>query len=333
MPQTSPAEIKVSSLHQMGIVVKNVEKVAQNYWNILGIGPWTILIMRPPHSYGRTYHEKPAYFEWKVGLCQVGSLELELMETLEGPTFYGDFLAERGEGLNHLQYLVDSVDIIDKHVEIMTKKGFPSLMGGRFGSNGGFNHLDTMSALKTSWEPVKMADKFSGPSFKYPANEAEVSPAKIKVKAITQIAIAVKSLEETMENYWNIFGIGPWDVVECAPPTLHDITYYDKPGNYTFRVGLTMAGPIQIELMQPVSGDNIYSDFLAEHGEGLHHFQFLVDDIDETTRIMNEEGFPTIQSGGFSDGAFAYYDTVGPLKTILEAFKENKTMPPMNRYP
>jgi len=333
MAQTSPAEINILPLHQIGIVVKDVEKVAQNYWNILGIGPWTILTVEPPNAYERTYHGKPAYFAMKVGLTQVGPMELEVMETLEGPTTYTDFMAKHGEGAHHLQYLVDNVDVMDKHVEIMAKRGFPSEMGCRFGNNGGFNYINAVSALKTIWEPVKMPDEFAGPSFTYPADEAEVSPAKIKVKAITQIGIVVKSLEETMENYWNLLGIGPWDVCEVVPPTLHDTTYRGKPGNYTMRVAFVMAGPVQIELLQPVSGDNVYSDFICEHGEGLHHIQFLVDDINETNEIMAKEGFPAIMSGWFSDGSYAYYDTVGPLKVIWEAFQPPKTMPPMTRYP
>jgi len=333
MAQTSSAEIKVPSLHQIGIVVKDVEKVAQNYWNILGIGPWTILTMPPPHMYNRTYHGKPAYLVVKVGLAQVGPLELEVMETVEGHTAYDDFMAEHGEGANHLQYLAESTEEIDKHVAIMEKNGFPFLQGGRFGSNGGFAYYDTVSALKTVWEAVKMPDEFSGPAVTYPANEAEISPAKIKVKAITQVAIMVKNLEEAMANYWNISGIGPWEIWECVPPLLHDHTYYGKPGNYTMRAGLAKVGGVELELIQPLSGDSGYSDFICKHGEGIHHVQFLVDDINKTTQIMEKEGFPTVMSGWVSDGSYVYYDTSGPLKIIWEAFQVPKTMPPVARYP
>ena len=40
MTQKSPGEIKAPALHQIGIAVRDVDKVVQNYWNILGIGPW-----------------------------------------------------------------------------------------------------------------------------------------------------------------------------------------------------------------------------------------------------------------------------------------------------
>ena len=183
-------------------------------------------------------------------------------------------------------------------------------------------------------------EPYGGPTAIYPPSESAVSPAKIKVKAITKIGIVVKSLEEVMGNYWNILGIGPWDMLEFKPPALHDVTYHGKPVNPTWRVALVNlkspiknAGQVQLELLQPVSGDNLYSDFICEHGEGIHHLRFLVDDIKETNRIMEAEGFPVLMGGGFLDGGFAYYDTVGPLKIIWEAFQPPKAMPPMPQYP
>jgi hypothetical protein len=215
----------------------------------------------------------------------------------------------------------------------MAKKGISSAMGGHFGDNGGFNYLDTVRDLKTIWEPVRMADNFSGPTGKYPASDAEVSPAKIKVKAIAQVGIVVKDIEAVMKKYGELLGISPWDVCEVKPPTLHNHTYHGKPGNFTMRVSFAMVGPIELELLQPVSGDNIYSDFIAEHGEAIHHLQFVVDDIDKTTETMKKAGFPTIMAGSFSDGGFAYYDTTEPLKIIWEAFQPPKTKPAMTCYP
>lgn len=341
MERTTSGQIKITALHQVGLPVKDLEQTMKDYWNILCIGPHVILTVEPPHGYAMTYHGKPANYGFKCSFVDVGPLEFELMQTLKGHTIYDDFIAEHGEGANHVQYWVDSVEEMDKQAEIMSRKGFPSLQAGRFGSNGGWNYLDTVSALKTVWEPVKMPDEpYFGPVTTYPLSESAVSPAKIKVKAITQIGIAVKSLEEVTTNYQNILGIGPWDIFEYKPPALHDVTYHGKPVNSTWRVAsvnlkspIKNAGPVQIALFQPVSGDNICSDFISERGEGIHHLQFMVDDIKETNRIMEADGFPVLMGGGFLDGGFAYYDTVGPLKIVWEASQPPKSMPPTQRYP
>lgn len=333
MAQSESAKVEIPALNQVGVVVKDIEETVKNYWNMFGIGPWTILEMKAPVLHHEVYHGKPAPCEFKAAFAQVGDCELELMQTVKGPTAYEDFLKVHGEGAHHLQYIVDSVAVIDEHIKKFEKFGFHCIGGARFGDNGGFNYIDTTSALKAIWEPVKMADEFTGSMSQYPEEESAVSPSKIKIKAITQIGIVVKNLEETIQNYWDILGIGPWDICEVRPPTLHDQMYYGKPGNFTFRVSFVNVGPIQLELLQPVSGDNVYSDFLAEHGEDIHHIQFTVDDIDETTKMMTQEGFPQLMGAGFSDGAFAYYDTVKPLKCIWEAFQPPTIVPPMSQYP
>jgi hypothetical protein len=54
----------------------------------------------------------------------------------------------------------------------------------------------------------------------------------------------------------------------------------------------------------------------------------MVDDIEETNRIMEAQGFPVLMGGGFLGGGFAFYDTVEPLKVVWEAFQPPKSMPP-----
>jgi len=36
MTQTSPAKVKVEEISQISLVVKDVRKTAESYWNILG---------------------------------------------------------------------------------------------------------------------------------------------------------------------------------------------------------------------------------------------------------------------------------------------------------
>ena len=83
-----------------------------------------------------------------------------------------------------------------------------------------------------------------------------------------------------------------------------------------------------MELCQPVEGDSIYRDFLMEHGEGLHHMNFLVDGLDEITKILVKESFPNLESGHWGppkcDGAYSYID-ISPLHTIWEHDHESES--------
>ena len=82
MAKTKPADIQVKSIHQIGIAVRDVEKVAQDYWNVLGIGPWKIFTIQ--NNGERTYRGKPTSFEIKQALKDLGKL-IEV-ETQRCPT-------------------------------------------------------------------------------------------------------------------------------------------------------------------------------------------------------------------------------------------------------
>jgi methylmalonyl-CoA/ethylmalonyl-CoA epimerase len=325
--------IKVPDLHQIGIVCRDIEQVARNYWYILGIGPWDVLYLPPPHGYDLTLHGKPAYYELRVALAQPGEVQLELVETLQGPTGGDEFMAVHGEGINHVQYSARNLDEIDKYLEIMEKNGYPFYQGNRFGDNGRAAYFDTRQPLKTLWEAIVMPSKFGGPSYKFPPDAGEVSPSRIKAGAITKVGLTVKNLDMTAENYRNILGIGPWEIFEVSPPTLRDGAYHGKPASQAMRIGRAMVGPMQLELVQPVTGDTFFFDFLCKHGEGISHIGSEVASVSETTRVMAEVGFTTLQSGTLGDGAFAIYDTITPLKTAWEAYTPANTLSFEKRFP
>ncbi|UCG54889.1 MAG: VOC family protein [Dehalococcoidia bacterium] len=321
----SADKIVIRSLNQIGIVVKNLEEVMDDYWNILGIGPWTVFVLKPPYSFDMTCGGIPCSYTLKVGLAKVGSIELKLIESIEGPTTYIDFLKQHGEGAYHLQYPVSSVEELDRHVDMLAQQGFSSVWGGRFGYNGGWSHIDTSGKLGTIWGPYKMDDCYEGPVNNYPADTEATNPVKIKVDAIAQISIFVRDIEKTIKNYQDILGIGPWELFDVKPSMLYDVTYRGKPGKYTMKVGLTKLGSIELELIQPTSGRSAYTDFIARHGEGINHLAFAVDCVERTNKLMEEEGFSIIQSGRRYDGRgtddWSYYDTIDRLKVVWEAWQ------------
>jgi hypothetical protein len=77
---------------------------------------------------------------------------------------------------------------------------------------------------------------------------------------------------------------------------------------------------------------------LNEHGEGVHHLDYFVEDIDAEISNMESRGFSLLQSGcGFGtndDGAYAQFDTERTLGCTLEALELLPEMqPPEKVYP
>ncbi|UCB44730.1 MAG: VOC family protein [Spirochaetota bacterium] len=319
---TEDSIVKVKAINQIAIAVKDLEMVAENYWKILGIGPWEIYDWEEPLVYDREYYGKPAWAREKIAVTRVGSVEFELVQPVDGPSVYGDWIEKHGEGLHHMNFLVDSSDEFEKIGEALVREGFPSLQRGRYGPSKlkyGFHYID-IPPLRTIWEPVYEGEDFGVKPTIVPDTKAK-SPAKIQVKDINQLAIAVKDVEKVAANYEKILGIGPWTFFDWEPPLVYDRKYYGKPAWGRDRIALAQVGDVQLELMQGVEGPSIYKDWIEEHGEGLHHVNWLVDDVDETEKILAKEGFSSIQGGKYGPrdqkGAYSYID-IQPLRTIWE---------------
>ena len=81
-------------------------------------------------------------------------------------------------------------------------------------------------------------------------------------------------------------------------------TYRGKPADFVADISLSYAGETQLELIAPVNGQSIYTDFLDRAGAGLHHICVEVDDVE---RALAERDAEAVQRGSMPGGMeFAY---------------------------
>ena len=135
-----------------------------------------------------------------------------------------------------------------------------------------------------------------------------------------QIAVVVRDIEQATEFYEDL-GIGPF----VEGPSAHSMwrrVYGELEPDAKLLGRITQMGPIEFELMQPVRGKTIQSEFLDKHGEGVIHICAYTDDLDRDAALMKEKGFPAISEAEFDDGGkFAYFDTRAVGGLILELFQ------------
>jgi len=82
------------------------------------------------------------------------------------------------------------------------------------------------------------------------------------------------------------------------------------PADFVVHVSLGYVGDLQLELIAPVRGENIYTEHLAAHGPGLHHGCWEVDDLDAALgdRTPVQHG---LMSGGELRFAYLEHDVPG----------------------
>ena len=86
---------------------------------------------------------------------------------------------------------------------------------------------------------------------------------------ITQISLAVRDLDTTMEQYYRAFGWAPWQVFDHVKPVHHRTELRGQPVDYSLRGAEVYVGSLNFELLQPLDGPNLWSEFMDRRGEGI----------------------------------------------------------------
>jgi methylmalonyl-CoA/ethylmalonyl-CoA epimerase len=167
----------------------------------------------------------------------------------------------------------------------------------------------------------------------------ETNPqASFSITNIAQICVIVPDLDRAVENYWKVFGIGPWSFYTYGKPLVKRMTRHGRPCEYKMRVALANVGPMRIELIEPLEGDTVYSEFVEQHGYGIHHVGVLIENMGIALHQAAEAGLEMTQDGaGFGpddDGHYAYLDTEDLIGTTIELIERpQRRNPPETTYP
>ena len=86
---------------------------------------------------------------------------------------------------------------------------------------------------------------------------------------ITQVSLAVRDLDATMAAYHRAFGWAPWQVFDHVPPVHHRTELRGQPVHYSLRGAEVYVGSLNFELLQPLEGPNLWSEFMDRRGEGV----------------------------------------------------------------
>ncbi len=130
------------------------------------------------------------------------------------------------------------------------------------------------------------------------------------VQLPTQIAWVTPDLDATETALTGLLGVRKWiriPDVHFAPETC---SYRDAPADFVASISLSYLGDMQLELISPVRGENVYSDFLRESGPGLHHICVEAESpqrFDEALAEAVANGAAVVQQGVMPGGIqFAY---------------------------
>ena len=77
---------------------------------------------------------------------------------------------------------------------------------------------------------------------------------------------------------------------------------------FKLRFGYGLMGLSALELIQPLDGETIYSQYLRKRGPGFHHLGFLVTDLSASSSQLESSGCSLLMEGSIDElGGMAYY--------------------------
>ena len=136
-----------------------------------------------------------------------------------------------------------------------------------------------------------------------------------------QVGFIVKDVEATKRKWAEFLGV---DVPETQPVGDYSVTQTTFMGQPAPEASCLMAffdvGPgLQLELIQPNEAPSTWRNFLNEHGEGMHHIAFQVQDSARQVANAEAAGLKLVQHGVYGDGGGEYnYLDAPELKCIVE---------------
>ncbi len=301
---------------QVCIIVKDVEAAAKRYADILGFNP------PEPETTDRydrtqaTYYGKPTDARAKIVGFTIGRIEFELLQPLEPPSTWWDFLAKHGEGIHHVAFMIPNTETV---TESFAAAGYQVTHQGLFtGQTGVYTYLDTDRDLGVV---IELLEYFNGtPAFQAPPFPADKG---IGTDVVTQVGLIVSDIEATAQRWSDLFGV-PLPPIQT---TLGDSTYKGQPSPATAKLAFFNFGQLQLELIEPDAHPSVWRDYLDAHGDGAQHIAFHVASTQQAVAQFGKFGIPVAQQGLYSDknGMYTYMasdDALGTTVELLENFKK-----------
>jgi methylmalonyl-CoA/ethylmalonyl-CoA epimerase len=111
-------------IDQVGIVVRDVEASVKEYEKFFGEGSFSVIDGEQPAVLG---DGREIMIKGRLAFAQLGDVQVELIQILEGPSIHVDFLEQNGEGIHHVGVYTPT---FDKDIEGFKNKGIGILQQG-----------------------------------------------------------------------------------------------------------------------------------------------------------------------------------------------------------
>jgi len=129
----------------------------------------------------------------------------------------------------------------------------------------------------------------------------------------SSIIVVVKDLEKSATWATSMWGIRSWELFEYSPSE-DEIAV---GGPFRLKVAMAQLGGLILELIQPLEGRTIWSEFLENRGGGIFSMSFEVRDWEKTVTQLEANGNKIVAAATWEGKRWCVFDP-GPEGIIFQ---------------
>jgi methylmalonyl-CoA/ethylmalonyl-CoA epimerase len=129
---------------------------------------------------------------------------------------------------------------------------------------------------------------------------------------ISHLGIAVKSIEESVKLYTDVFGL--------------ELVGIEEVPEQKVRVAFLPVGESRIELLEATEPDSPVAKFIEAKGEGIQHIAFQVEDVEKSIAAAKELGLRVIDEKprkGAGGASIAFLHPKSTYGVLIELCQHN----------
>lgn len=138
---------------------------------------------------------------------------------------------------------------------------------------------------------------------------------------LTQTAWVVKDIVVAERFFKDILGISGFGKPMTIRAQDFEATYYGKRADAESLVSMAYSGGTFIEIIQPISGQSVFQDYLDKNpAGGLQHIAYSIPlaDFDKVVSEFADKGYPTVATYNTPIARIVFFDTCKDIGIMTE---------------
>ena len=132
-----------TTITQVGVIVADIEAKTKAWAEVLGVAVPEIIITDKYEISQTEYQGQASPARAKLAFFNLGQVDLELIEPIDGPSTWKDQLDQHGDSLHHIAFVINGMQ---QKIAYLNAKGIPLIQRGEY-TGGRYAYVDGTGPL------------------------------------------------------------------------------------------------------------------------------------------------------------------------------------------